>query len=55
MYQRNYKNGKAIVTYPCNTGFVTEISDKYGRRIKEKFSLSTEEAQATHRKYLYIA
>ena len=52
MYQRNFINGKSISTYPCNTGFVTEVSDKYGRRIKEVFSMSVEEAKYHHRYFV---
>ena len=48
MYQRNFKNNKTISTYPCNTGYVTEMSDQYGRRIKEIFSYTIEEARQNH-------
>lgn len=52
MYQRNFRNGKTISTYPCNTGFVTEMSDQYGRKIKEVFSISAEEARTQHRRFI---
>lgn len=55
MYQRNFKNNKTISTYPCNTGYVTEMSDQYGRRIKEIFSYTIEEAKQQHRRYLSYA
>ena len=55
MYQRNFKNNKTISTYPCNTGYVTEMSDQYGRRIKEIFSYTIEEARQQHRRYLSYA
>ena len=55
MYQRNFKNNKTISTYPCNTGYVTEMSDQYGRRIKEIFSHTIEEARQQHRRYLFYA
>lgn len=55
MYQRNFKNNKTISTYQCNTGYVTEMSDQYGRRIKEIFSHTIEEAKQQHRRYLFYA
>lgn len=52
MAQRNFKNGHAICTYPCNTGYVTEIIDTYGRVEKCVFSATVPEAKATHSRLL---
>lgn len=52
MAQRNFKNGHAISTYPCNTGYVTEIIDTYGRVEKCVFSATVPEAKATHSRLL---
>lgn len=55
MYQRNFKNRKTISTYPCNTGYITEMSDQYGRKIKETFSTSPEEARIQHMRFIASA
>lgn len=52
MAQRNFKNGHAISTYPCNHGYVTEVIDAYGRMEKCIFSLTPTEAKATHSRLL---
>lgn len=52
MAQRNFKNGHAITTYPCNHGYVTEIIDAYGRTEKCVFSTTPAEAKATHSRLL---
>lgn len=52
MAQRNFKNGHAICTYPCNTGYVTEVIDAYGKVEKCVFSATVPEAKATHSRLL---
>lgn len=52
MAQRNFKNGHAISTYPCNHGYVTEVIDTYGRMEKCIFSTTPAEAKATHSRLL---
>lgn len=48
MYQRTFKNGYAISTFPYNNGYVTALYGKYGNQLQLRFTTSTNNAKRNH-------
>lgn len=52
MYQRTFKNGYAISTFPCNNGYVTALYGKYGNQLQSRFTTSVNKAKRNHSELL---
>lgn len=48
MYQKTFKNGHTISTFPCNNGYATALYGKYGNQLQLRFTTSEKEAKQNH-------
>ena len=50
--KRNFKNGYAVATFPCNNGYCTQLVGKYGETLKTIYGFTAEEANRNHNRIM---